>query len=481
MTKSAKNSRPNSQTPLRIHRVPRAHLIGAAGAGMRSLATVMDKAGWDISGSDLVAVAAPPATVPVRRGHTASSIDADLDVVVYSDAIPHDNVELAKARHLGVPTLSYPQMLGRLMESRQGIAVSGTHGKSTTTAMTAEILRSAGLDPTFVLGAEFVDRQPGGCLGHGRWMVAEACEYRENFLHLRPEMACILGIELDHVDCFESLDAVRDAFARFAQAIPSEGLLLAHAGCATTAQAARHVQCARETFGLSATADWHATGLRARRGYYSFCLRWRGRLVCQVQLQVPGKHNVINALAAAALASHAGATGSAMREGLARFTGLRRRLETLPSEGPLTIVDDYAHHPTEVQASLATVREMFPGRRVCCVFQPHQASRTQRLLDEFARSLQNADTLVVTDVFRAREPEPAAGESTAADLAARVRAGGQRVVHPDGKGGGSPEAICRTLRRVLRPDDVLVTLGAGDIGNIAHEFGQGLRTFRQAS
>jgi UDP-N-acetylmuramate--alanine ligase len=230
-----------------------------------------------------------------------------------------------------------------------------------------------------------------------------------------------------------------------------------------------------ETFGLAAPATWRATGLRERRGYYSFELRCRQRLVCQVKMSLPGKHNVYNALAAAALASHCGASGTAIRGALERFAGLERRLELVADDGTLAVVDDYAHHPTAVSAALATVRQMYPARRVWCVFEPHQVSRTAVLLDEFARSLHNADKIIVTEIVRAREDLRMPGDATAAGLVERVvELGGQAVFL------ASQHEIRDHLRRVLAPLDVLVTLGAADIGTIAHDVAQGLCGLRKA-
>jgi UDP-N-acetylmuramate--alanine ligase len=215
--------------------------------------------------------------------------------------------------------------------------------------------------------------------------------------------------------------------------------------------------------------------LRERRGLYSFRIRCRERLVCDVKLCVPGRHNVSNALAAAALASHCGATGTAIRGGLERFAGLVRRLEWIGEHREIAILDDYAHHPTAVAASLATVRQMYPERRLWCVFEPHQVSRTRHLLDEFARSLQNADKIIVAEIFRAREAREESGEVTAAQLAARAAALGSDVVQL-----ASAAEIEDHLNHSLRPGDVLVTIGAGDIGRVAHDLDQGFRTFRQA-
>jgi UDP-N-acetylmuramate--alanine ligase len=306
-------------------------------------------------------------------------------------------------------------------------------------------------------------------------MLVEACEYRENFLQLAADHAVILGIEPDHFDCYDSFDELTGAFTRFARSVREDGLLLARAGCRATEEATRGVRCRVETFGFEATADWQARGLAHRRGRYRFELFRHGRRMAEVRLALPGRHNVLNALAAAALGWHEGMRAAGIGEALGRFRGLVRRMEVAGSWRGVTLVDDYAHHPTEVAAGLDCVREMYPGRRVWCVFQPHQASRTARLLDELAASLQNADRVVVSDVYRAREPYPLFGEVTAADLAHRVRSLGGRAAEVFGDG-----EIVGLLTRELRPGDVLITMGAGDIGKIGHGIIHGLREDRAA-
>jgi UDP-N-acetylmuramate--alanine ligase len=455
--------------------LPRAHLVGIAGAGMRSLAEILVAAGWQISGSDLAGDPFFGTPFDVRHGHDAAAIDPALDVVIYSSAVPPANCELRRARQLGIPTHSYPQMLGRLMQSRRGVAVAGTHGKSTATAMAGQILAAAGLDPTVLVGAAPIGSRSGGRYGQGSLLVAEACEYRAGFCHLRPEMAAILNVEPDHFDCYPTAADLEDAFARFARALPADGLLMAAADCPAVGRVCGGLDCDVETFGLGPDATWQATQLEGRRGYYGFRICCRQRPVCDVKLPVPGRHNVLNALAAAALASHCGAGGEAIRAGLEQFVGLRRRLQLLGEVREVALVDDYAHHPTEVAAALATLAEMYPDRRVWCVFQPHQHSRLARLLDEFAASLQNADKLVLADVFCAREAPPAEHAITARDLAGRIAELGGDVVQL-----ASERQIRDHLRESLRPGDVLVTMGAGDIGTVAHELGKGLRTFRKA-
>jgi UDP-N-acetylmuramate--alanine ligase len=291
--------------------------------------------------------------------------------------------------------------------------------------------------------------------------LVEACEYRAHFLHLRPRHTAILGIEPDHFDCYDSLPEIEATFRRFAALVPEDGLLLVRHDCDSTRWATAGLPCPIESFGWAAEADWSAQRLTEEQGRFSYEVHHRGEHFCQVRLRMPGRHNVLNSLAAAALTWHNGATAEQIAAGLGHFAGLRRRLEVLGTWQGVTLIEDYAHHPTEITCTLDTIRRLFPRRRVWCVFQPHQASRTSRLLDELAGSLQNADRVLVAEIFRAREGEPRPGEVTAADLARRAGELGAAVLP-----GHTAEEIVRTLRADFIPGDVLVILGAGDVANL---------------
>jgi UDP-N-acetylmuramate--alanine ligase len=454
------------------------YLVGIAGSGMRALADVLLGWGWKISGSDWdvsPVEALSAAGVKLHRGHDARFLPSDVDEVVFSDAVPRDNPEIRRAAEQGIPASSYFEMLGRLSVGRHTVAIAGTHGKSSTTAMAAHLLIHAGLDPTVICGATPMGTTSGGRAGRSGLMLIEACEYRANFLHLRPQHAAILGIEPDHFDCYDTLEQLEGAFRQFAESIPTNGFLLARHDCPSTRRVTAGLSCQVESFGLSADADWSAHALGQEVGRFQFEIRHKDGLFCKTRLQVFGLHNVLNALAAAALAWENGVSAAQIASGLADFPGLHRRLEVLGAyrgkgDSPIfanakigtvpsrvTLIDDYAHHPTEISAALAAVRLMFPHSRVWCVFQPHQASRTARLLDELAESLQNADMVMVAEIFRAREGEPRPGEVTAADLARRVAQLGAEVL----PGHSAPE-IVDALETQLAPGDVLVTLGAGN-------------------
>ena len=292
-------------------------------------------------------------------------------------------------------------------------------------------------------------------------MLVEACEYRANFLELRPRHAAILNIEPDHFDCYDSLGKIEQAFSKFAASVPLEGFLLVKYDCASSGRAAAGATCRVESFGMCPEADWSARRIEPLRGRFEFEMVRQTRSLGKVRLQTPGRHNMLNALAAAALAWENGATADQIVSGLESFAGLYRRMERRGTWRGVTLVDDYAHLPTEIASSLETVRDLFPRRRVWCVFQPHQAARTARLLDELAASLQNADRILVAEIFRAREGDPQPGEVTAADLARRTAELGVEALSVH-----TAKEIVSTLETHLAPGDVLVTLGAGDVANL---------------
>lgn len=465
-----------SHAPLRRVIPWRAHLVGIAGAGMQSLARLLHQRGCRVTGSDAAVRGhdwLARAGVRVERGHAAGHLPRHVDTVIYSSAVDCDGPELFEARRRGIPQHCYAAMLGRLMQQAHGVAIAGTHGKSTTAAMTARVLEVAGLDPSAVVGACSLDGVPVARAGDGRHLVVEACEYRANFLHLTPQIAAILNIDDDHFDCFRSADELDAAFAQFARRMPAEGLLVTSGDCTRALRAAAKARCTVETFGTGIDNRWRAVNLRTLGGRAAFEVLCDGKPWGEVQLRVLGRHQALNALAAIALATAAGARREAIIAGLETFAGLRRRLELLGTHAGVTVVDDYAHHPTEITAALAAVREAFPQRPLCCIFQPHQFSRTAKLFHAFADSLTAVDRLAVADIYRAREPEPRPGDVSARELAVCIARRGTDVLQVH-----APNDILEQVYAAAVPGDVIVTLGAGDLGKVAHGLVDRLRTHR---
>jgi UDP-N-acetylmuramate--alanine ligase len=455
---------------------PRAHMVGVAGAGMQALAQVLLERGWRISGTD---ANPPPAywmrdwDVPLFVGHDDRQIAGDEQLVIFSDAIPADNVERRAASHRGLRQQSYAQVVGALMTECRGMAVAGTHGKSTTAAMIAQVMSGAGFDPTVIYGAAPLEGSNGGRAGDGEWMVAEACEYRANFCHLRPEIALVLGIEPDHFDYYATPLDLEAAFARFLGQVDRDGVIIANADCPVTRRVLTDTSVRLVAFGFSPDADWRPGRIEHALGRHRFDIQFQGQNFGRVTLRVAGRHQVANALAAAAACHAAGVGHDEIVDGLNQFAGLRRRLEHVATVAGIEVLDDYAHHPTEIHAALDATKLMYPGRRIWCIFQPHQVSRTAALLDEFAASLHNADRVAVTDVFVARENPAVAPRVMAENLAERVRVLGGTAL-PD----CNAETILNKIAAAVRAGDVVITLGAGDIRKRCDELVNRIRTYR---
>lgn len=467
------------ETPVRssLTGVSTAHLVGICGAGMKALAELLAGRGLRVTGSDQQPTAPLLASmrrrgVRVHRGHAGTHLPPGTDVLIHSLAIGSENAERRRAGMLGIPQWSYSETIGRLMAERVGVSVAGTHGKSTTTAMIASLLERSGRQPSVVVGAELIERGASGWAGAGELFVAESCEYRRSFLDLAPRFAVILGIEADHFDCYASLEESQQAFGEFSQRVDTAGVLLVPADCPVTRAAVAPATVVVRTFGRRCQADWWAADVRRTTTGSRFRLFYRGGFLTEISLQVPGRHNVDNALAAAALSLELGVDHRDVREGLHEFTGIRRRFQHVGSWRGVTVIDDYAHHPTAVRVTLETARETFGRRRLWCALQPHQISRTVTLLEELAGSFDCADEVLILPVYAARE-EDRCGELLGAELADRI---GKRISAAPAPSRRrcrflpSLDRLVTTLDDEARPGDVLVMMGAGDIDRVQHEF-----------
>jgi UDP-N-acetylmuramate--alanine ligase len=447
-----------------------AHLVGVCGSGMHGLARLLNGWGWTLSGSDL-----QPATAAVESlvqtglkfhtNHAAEHLPADAELLIYSPAIPADNPERLAATERGVPQLSYTQMLGRLMRQRQGVCIAGTHGKSTTCAMTASILADADWQASAIFGAELCDSGLSSWAGSGDLFVVESCEFQRGFWDFTPQHAAILSVESDHFDCYATREELIDAFRGFAARVSSHGVLVVRHEDAAALEASRDCSAELLTFGWTEDADWWAGDFRRSPLGTRFRVFRRGQFVTELQLPVPGRHNVLNALAASALAFEIGVPTALIRNSLQEFPGIRRRFEHIGSFRGVTLVDDYAHHPTAVETTLQTARDVFGRRRLMCAFQPHQVSRTQALLGEFGRSFRLADRVLVTPVFAARERVTDEPVELSRRLAKEISRFG-----PDAEFSPSLDQLVSVLEDDLKPGDVLITLGAGDIDRVHHAF-----------
>jgi len=451
----------------------RIHLIGIGGAGMRALADMLLQRGAVITGSDLAASAATErlaeAGAEVRIGQQAENIPDECDRVVYSAAIHAENPELLAAAERGIRRLKYSQMLGELMAAQCGIGVAGTHGKSTTTAMIAHTMVQAGLDPSFIIGATATQLGGPSRPGSGRFFVAEACEFDRSFMNLQPILAAVMNIEEDHLDCYRDLAAIVEAFRSFLARVPVDGIAVVNGEDRNAAAAARSAACEVQTFGVRDGCMWRAVELTGEQGLHSFTVRFTGRDFCRVELRQPGLHNVYNALAACAMCHHAGLAPLQIAEGLGSFAGTHRRMTVKGRAVGVTVVDDYAHHPTEIQVTLRALRDRYNPSRLVCVFQPHQHSRTRFLLNDFARSFAAADEVIMPDIYFVRDSVREMDYICSEDLASQIRLRGGRAIYLK-----TFEQIIEHLSESLAPGDLLVTMGAGNVWEIADEIVRGL-------
>ncbi|UCE61468.1 MAG: UDP-N-acetylmuramate--L-alanine ligase [Phycisphaerales bacterium] len=444
----------------------RVHMIGVGGAGMSGAAKMLVQLGATVSGSDLTCFSGLGALVSqgvrVTIGHDAGYLDSRTDLVVASAAVPESNPELQAAVRGDIRLIKYAELLGELMDFRDGVAIAGTHGKTTTTAMCAYLLQHAGLAPSFIFGAESDQLGGSSGVGSGRHFVVESCEFDRSFLHLRPCAAAILNVESDHLDCYGSLDAIAEAFGRFAANVDPGGLVVCNATDGLAVETARCASARVETFGIESDADWQAVNLRCERGLFIFDVVYQDCVALSTRLVIPGRYNVENALAATALAAFSGVEPRCIAEGLALFAGVGRRLAWRGLGRGVNIIDDYAHHPTEVRATIEAARSRYEPKRTWVVFQPHQYERTRCFLDEFARSFGQADEVIIPTVFGARESSSEDCVVGSELLASRIRDRGMPAHYVP----TLDEAADYVAQRAT-DGDLVVTMGAGDVWKVA--------------
>lgn len=453
---------------------PRVHFIGIGGSGMSGIAEVMVTLGYQVSGSDqsdsnaTKRLQAMGATI--FKGHAAENI-AGADVVVVSSAIKADNAERLAAKAQRIPVVPRAEMLAELMRFKRGIAIAGTHGKTTTTSLTASVLREGGLDPTFVIGGQLLSAGANAQLGSGEWLVAEADESDGSFLRLNPLVAVVTNIEADHLENYGGdFNRVKQAFSEFLHRLPFYGLAVLciedEEVCVLAHEMPRH--CI--TYGFKPEADVRATDISQVAGQMHFTMHLPDGKTQPIVLNLPGNHNVLNALAAAAIAWQLGVTREHIASALQKFEGIGRRFnikgELALREGSALLVDDYGHHPSELAAVFAAARGGWPEKRMVVAFQPHRYSRTRDLFDEFTAVLSTADAVVLTDVYAAGEA-PVLG-ADAKSLARSIRARGRL----DPVVVGAASELRSVLADVLKDGDLLLMMGAGDIGAVCNELAQ---------
>jgi UDP-N-acetylmuramate--alanine ligase len=444
----------------------RLHFVGIGGSGMSGIAEVLVNLDYPVSGSDL---ASNPATrrlkklgAKVYRGHRADHVEG-ADVVVISSAVQGDNPEVTEARRRGIPVIRRAEMLAELMRMKYSVVIAGSHGKTSTTGMVAEVLNRARLDPTVVIGGRLGKLRSGAQLGNGDFMVAEADESDGSFLKIKPTIAVVTNIDREHLDHYRDLAAIEDAFVEFLSQIPFYGAAVVCVDDPNVRAVLPRIDRKLSTYGFSSNADVSATDIAVSGFEASYAALHQGERLGDVRLKVPGRHSIYNSLAAVAVGLELDIPFSKITGALARFRGADRRLQHRGEESGVMVVDDYGHHPTEIEATLGAVREGF-GRRTVVVFQPHRYTRSQALLEEFGRAFFLADHVIVTQIYPAGE-EPIPGVDGNLIAEALVRHGHPSVVY-------EPRAkeIPKRLKETVREGDLVLTLGAGDVWKVGEAF-----------
>jgi len=453
--------------------IKKIHFVGIGGIGMSGIAEILLDQGFTVTGSDR---AASENTDRMKElgagvfiGHEAKNVSPDVDALVYSSAVAPDNPELQEAQRRKIPVIRRAEMLAEVMRLKYGIGIAGTHGKTTTTSMVGLILIEGGVDPTVIVGGRLRGLAGSNArLGKGQFIVVEADEFDRSFLSITPTIAVLTTLETDHLDCYRDLEDIKSAFIQFASKVPFYGFVVLCLDEPALQDIMPKLKKKIITYGLNGQADLQAVDIAHRQNVTRFVVLYGGKELGDVELQIPGKHNVQNALAAIAVGLEVGIPFAKVKAGIEKFTGVFRRWELKAEVGGVTVIDDYAHHPTEIRATLAGAKAGW-RRRVICVFQPHLYSRTRDFYDEFGRAFFNADVLVLTDVYPARE-EPIQGVSGELIVNAAREFGHKNVTYvPDKKD------IPAYLLKIKRPGDIIITMGAGDIWKFGEEFIKNLK------
>ena len=432
---------------------------------MSGLAEIMHDRGYIVSGSDMkhshVTDHLEELGIKIFTGHNASNISDDIDLVVYTAAIAKDNAELLAAHQKASKVLSRSQFLGELMHSYSyPICVSGTHGKTTTTSMLSEALIGANFNPTITVGGILNSIGGNIRLGGSKYFITEACEYCNSFLDFSPKVGIILNIEEDHMDFFKDIHDIRHSFSRFANLIPTEGFLAINGTIPNTSELLTSTTCTVETFGLSNTFDWYADHITFNdKACASFDVYYKNDLMGHISLNVPGEHNVLNCLSVCSVCHFLGVSIDTLNQGISEFTGANQRFEIKGQVHNITIVDDYAHHPTEIAATL-NVAKAYPHNKLYVVFQPHTYTRTKAFLNDFATVLGQVPDIIITDIYAAREKNP--GDIHAKDIVNLIHTMGHSALYME-----DFEEIADYLLQHCVPGDLVITMGAGNVNQIA--------------
>jgi len=456
--------------PSHLHlKQPRhAHFIGIGGISMSALANVLLQRGWQVSGSDLsrssLTERLAEAGATVYYDHKPSNVEG-AQVIIYTSAIRPENPELVRARELGIPIYTRGELLGALMEeAKYGIAISGSHGKTTTTSMVSMILLECGFDPTIHIGGELNAIGGNTRIGGNKYFVSEACEYVESFLKFYPFLAIVLNIEEDHLDYFKDIEHIKSSFLKFMSLVPEDGYIVANCDDENVTSLLKHINCNKITYGITSNdAMWNAKDIVFdHAGCAAFDVYKNGKKVIDINLKLPGIHNVSNALGAISACHALGCDFKGIKAGLENYTGTHRRFELKGIINDIKVIDDYAHHPSEIKATLKACKNI-SHRKIWCVFQPHTYSRTKHLLDEFKDAFCDADMVIISDIYSAREVDT--GEIHSLQLVDKIKHYNKNVLYiPEF------ESIVQLLNKHASQGDVIITMGAGNINSVGEMF-----------
>ncbi|HDY88433.1 MAG TPA: UDP-N-acetylmuramate--L-alanine ligase [bacterium] len=446
-------------------KVKNIHMIGIGGAGMNGIAEILLNLGFNVTGSDLRSSPVTDRLVSlgarVFEGHSPDNVDA-CDVVVYSSAVKDDNTEIKAARERKIPVIKRPEMLAELMRMKYGICIAGTHGKTTTTSMTGQVLTKGDIDPTIIVGGKVTDFGGGAKIGQSHYLVLEADEYDRTFLKLTPVIAVVTNIDVEHLDCYQDLDDIKLAFIQFVNKVPFFGSVILCIDDMGVQSIIPSVERKIITYGISRQAEVRAENLAFQGMKTTFDVISFGKELGSVTLNTLGYHNIRNALAAVAIACEMDVNFDVISGALAEFNPVERRFQIVGEESGILFIDDYAHHPTEIIATIEGIRTGF-DKRIVAVFQPHLYSRTRDFYEDFGRAFMDTDILFVTDIYPAREA-PIEGITGKLVSEAAKAAGHRNVMYI-----GNREKLIQAVADSVKKDDILVTFGAGDINKVGHE------------
>lgn len=446
---------------------------GIGGSAMNAMAKLLKNEGFNISGSDpnidpVIKERLNKEAIDVYTIQDGSYINSDITFIIATAAIPPQNPDILKASSLNIPVIKYAKMLGIIMNSFTGIAIAGTHGKTTTSAMTVQALSCDGQTPSFIIGGNVKSKDNGSRLGH-ELFIAEACEYDRSFLNLKPVVAVITNIEEDHLDIYSGIDDIIDTFKQFINQIDKNGALVYCIDSDAAAIAASLAECRTIPYGFSQKAELRAENIKSDHESNSFDVIYKGQKISEISLSMPGAHNILNALAVIGTGIALNKDVQAMSKALKEYQGVGRRFEKYGTAGEITVIDDYAHHPTEIKALLKGVKERYPKNRIVVLFQPHQISRTKLLFDDFAKSFTDADQVFISKIYAARD-KTSDETITGIALSEKINSNGVKSQYCQ-----NLEESEKTVSSFLKKGDIFLTAGAGDVFKVAQKIWNSLK------